>query len=82
MKFLLIIFVVGVVVLSAGCVVRDETMYIAGDLVTVTVRDSRPRVRVSTGLDDCKWRARGNLNSEDYAVYIECKVNTDVLKLY
>lgn len=82
MKFLLMIFVVAVVVLSTGCVVHNETLYVAGELVTVRFEDNKPRVRVSTGLDECKWRAKGNISEDDYSIRIECKVNTDVFKVY
>ena len=68
-----------IAIVCTGCVMLDETLIIAGGLATIQIIDNRPRVRVSTGVEECKWRARGNLNQGDYAVHVQCRIPTDDL---
>ena len=57
----------------SGCAIRDERLSIADDLVVINFEDNRPKVRIATGSDYCKWR--GKLNVElHYFVGIECRI--------
>lgn len=58
----------------SGCAIHDETMYIAGELVTIKFEDNRPKVRVSTGIEHCKWRGKAQIQSANYEVWMVCSI--------
>ncbi|CAL9963671.1 hypothetical protein VPHD249_0093 [Vibrio phage D249] len=64
---------------TSGCAIKDETLFIAGDLITVQMRDNRPDVDVSTGLDECKWDGSGNVLDNEYELVFKCKFPTQEL---
>ncbi len=68
--------------LLSGCAIKDESLIIANELVVVKMEDNRPRVRLATGLDDCKWRFRGNLREGEFKVLFLCSMQTDRLNPY
>ena len=67
-----------VILLScSGCAVRNETLYIAEGLVTMQIIDNKPKIRVASGLDDCKWRARvkvHDLDGGNHEIWLKCKI--------
>ena len=63
---------------SVSCAVHDETLVVGGDLELVTVKfeNNKPRVRVATGLDSCRWGGRYDIRQpSDYEVKILCSVS-------
>lgn len=61
----------------ASCTIIDEELIIANGLATVKMVDDRPKVRVATGVDECKWKARiefHDLNEGDHEVWFLCEV--------
>jgi len=69
MKILLTLLVISTV----GCTIRDETLSIADDLVTVKLRENKPpKVTVATGIDECRWKGKYQI-SGDYDLGINCE---------
>ena len=60
--------------LNTSCVrIHDETLYIAGDLITVQVNDNKPKVRVATGVDECRWRAKVDIPEKEWELWFLCE---------
>lgn len=57
-----------------GCTIINEELIILDGLVTVVVIDDKPKVRVSTGIKECKWRGRASLKVDDYEVWVKCSI--------
>ncbi|CAL9978671.1 hypothetical protein VPHD51_0106 [Vibrio phage D51] len=68
--------------LLSGCAIKDESLIIANELIVVKMEDNRPRVRLATGLEECKWRARGNIQEGEYEALFLCSIKTDRLNPY
>lgn len=74
MKLLVLL---GLVAALSSCTIVNETLIIANGLATVKVINNKPKVRVSTGIDDCKWRGRiklSDLSDGDHEIWIRCKI--------
>ena len=72
MRWLMPILLVSLV----GCVhIQDETLYVADGLITMQIVDNKPKVRVATGLDECKWRARVQVHDldADQQLWFRCR---------
>lgn len=57
----------------SACTIVDEKLIIANELVVVNFEENRPKVRVATGSEHCKWRGKYNIDGH-YYIGIECKV--------
>ena len=60
--------------LLTGCAVVDNELRIAGDLIVVSVINNKPKVRVSTGVDECKWRGTLSFQTYDYELWVKCSI--------
>lgn len=69
-----------VTLLLVGCTIRNEVLYVGGELLTVEMVNNKPKVRVGTGIDECRFRGRvqlSDLDDGEHNLNIECKVPTD-----
>ena len=61
----------------SGCTIINEELRIANGLVTLKVIDNKPKVRLASGLEDCRWRARvqvHDLDNGNHEVWFICKI--------
>lgn len=77
-----LIGIIGLISILSGCAIHDEVLYIGGDLITVRMQEGRPKVRVSTGIHNCKWRGRvsfSDMSEGNHQIWIKCRVETNSL---
>ncbi len=68
-----------VVIALSGCMrIQDETFYMLGDIVSMKVEDNRLKARVSTGIDECRFKGRGNVLENEYEVKVLCELPIDL----
>lgn len=70
---ILLIGLVGIWWQLTGCAVRDETLYIA-EVVEVRIENNKPKVRVASGFDECRWRGKVRLQAEEYEIWFKCQI--------
>lgn len=58
----------------AGCTIIDEELIVLDGLVTLRVEANKPKVRVATGIEACKWRGRASLAKDNYEVLLHCSM--------
>lgn len=58
----------------AGCTIVDEELRVMDGLVTLRVEANKPKVRVATGIEACKWRGRASLAKDNYEVWLQCSI--------
>ena len=57
-----------------SCVIVNEELLILNGIVSIKVVDDKPKVKVSTGIKECKWRGRASLRVDDYEVWVKCTI--------
>lgn len=68
--------------LISGCSIHNETLDIGDGIVTVKMVGNKPKIRAATGLEECRWRGKGNINKSEYEVHFQCSIDTDRLNPY
>lgn len=68
------------ILLISGCSIHNETLDIGSGLLTVQMVDSKPKVRMATGIDECRWRGKGNITEGEYEAHFQCSIPTDRFK--
>lgn len=58
----------------SGCTIINEELIILDGIVTMRVEDNKPKVRVATGIEACKWRGRGSFAKDNYEVWVKCSL--------
>lgn len=57
-----------------GCAFKNEELHIADSLVIVKMENNKPKVRVASGFDECKWRGKYHSTTENYEIWLKCKI--------
>lgn len=68
-----------------ACTIVDEELRIANELIIIRMENDKPKVRVATGLEDCKWRAKvevNDLSDGEHELHLQCAVSTNLIKPY
>ena len=74
MKSLIIIGILAGAWILSGCAFKNEELHIANSFVIVKMENNKPKVRVASGFDECKWRGKVHFESEDYEIWLKCKI--------
>jgi len=71
---ILLIGLIGIAWQLAGCAIKNEELHIVDSLIIVKMENNKPKVRVASGFDECKWRGKVHFESEDYEIWLKCKI--------
>ena len=66
--------------LLSACATHNGELRVLNGVITAKVENERLRVRVHTGVDECRWS--GKYRKGDYQVQLQCTIPTNNLKLY
>ena len=65
------------VILIASCTIVQQELIILDGLATVKIINNKPKFRMATGLDECKWGGRvklDDLDGGDHEITFKCKI--------
>lgn len=76
--YLYALLLIIVLLANTGCTIINEELIILNGLATVKVINNKPKFRLASGLEECKWSGRvevDDLSDGNHEVIFKCKLD-------